>query len=55
MGDLNGANDAPAGAQVRVSLTYVHHLTLPSLFFFLADEPGGSTITLSAAKTSRRE
>jgi len=48
-------NSAPPGAQVRVTLTYVHQLLVPSLFGMLADDPDGRTRNLHEAAVTRRE
>lgn len=48
-------NSAPSGAQLRITLTYTHHILIPGLFGFLADPPGGSSRTLQAVGVVRRE
>lgn len=49
------ANSAPTGAMLRVTLTYQHRLLMGSLFARLADDPGGSDLTLTAHRYRRRE
>ncbi len=48
-------NAAPAGAQVRVSVSYEHPLVVPGLFGCLADEAGGQVRTLAVSAVMRRE
>lgn len=56
IGSGEGAqNNAPQGAQIRVQITYPHHLISGSLFSELADDPEGETMTLTACSTMRRE
>jgi hypothetical protein len=55
LGDAGAANDAMRGDQVRIRLTYDHPLVTGRLFSILADEPGGSTVEISAARIMRRE
>lgn len=55
LGDAEGHNDAPAGAQIRIALAYAHTLVAAGLFPSLGDEEGGSTITVTAASVMRRE
>ncbi len=55
LGDVGTENDAMRGDQVRIRLTYNHPLVTGRLFSILADEPGGSTVEISAARIMRRE
>jgi len=48
-------NDAPQGAQIRVGVSYPHHLISGMLFSSLADDPDGQTMTLTTASAMRRE
>jgi len=48
-------NNAPEGAQVRVSVSYPHPLLTGPLFARLADDPDTGTIILTAAMVMRRE
>ena len=54
LGD-SGENDAQRGDQVRITLTYDHPLLTGTLFSSLADDPGGSTVAISATRIMRRE
>ncbi len=47
-------NDAPSGAQIRITLTYPHPLVTGALFQSLAD-PGTSTVTVRASMVMMRE
>ncbi|MCX7597448.1 MAG: pilus assembly protein [Armatimonadetes bacterium] len=49
------ANNAPPGAQIRVSSTYRHRLVTGALFRWMADEPQTNVIILRAAAICRRE
>jgi len=49
------ANNAPPGAQIRISTTYKHKLLTGALFGWLADDPSMNAITLRAAAICRRE
>jgi Flp pilus assembly protein TadG len=49
------ANDAPQGAQIRVSTHYVHPFCTGSLFSSLIGRPGTTTMTLNAQMVMRRE
>lgn len=49
------ANNAPPGAQIRISSTYRHRLITGALFRWLADDPQRNEIILRAAAISRRE
>ncbi len=48
-------NNAPSGAQVRVSLSYAHEILIPGLFGFLTDEGRPGVCTLQASGVMRRE
>jgi Flp pilus assembly protein TadG len=48
-------NNAPEGAQVRVSVSYPHPLVTGPLFARLADDVESGTIILTAAMVMRRE
>ncbi len=52
-GDIQ--NNAPEGAQIRVQVTYPHHLISGRLFSQLADDPESQTMTLVTSATMRRE
>lgn len=49
------ANNAPPGAQIKISSTYRHRLITGALFRWLADDPQKNEIILRAAAISRRE
>lgn len=49
------SNNAPPGAQIRISTTYRHKLLTGGLFRWLADDPSTNTINLRAAAICRRE
>lgn len=53
--DGSGDNDAPQGAQVRVTCTYTHNLLTGPLFARLIGRPGESTMGLRAEMVIRRE
>ena len=55
LGTSGTENDAKAGDQIRVSLTYPHQLVTGGLFSGLADSPGTGSITLSTAIIMQRE
>ncbi len=55
LGDHEYFNDAPTGAQIRITLDYPHTLVTAGLFPQLGDEEGGGTVTLAAASVMRRE
>lgn len=55
LGDVEATNNAPYGAQVRVTITYPHQLVTGGLFSNLADDPDSQTITLIATRVMRRE
>ena len=48
------ANNAPSGAQIRITLTYPHELCTGSLFASLAN-PGTSTVTVRGNMVMMRE
>jgi Flp pilus assembly protein TadG len=48
-------NNAEAGDQIRVTLTYPHQLVTGGLFASLADDPESGAITLHTAIVIRRE
>ena len=48
-------NNAPLGAQIRVTITYPHPLVTGGLFAALADDPDSQTVTLRAQAVMRRE
>jgi len=48
-------NDAPANAQIRVSLTYLHPLACGSFFSRFVGEPGDTTVNLNTAMIMCRE
>jgi len=56
LGDSAAAptNNAPSGAQIRITLTYPHPLVTGALFKSLAD-PGTSTVTVRASMVMMRE
>ena len=49
------ANNAPNGAQIRVRVTYPHHLISGRLFSGWSDDPNGQIMTLTSTCTMRRE
>ncbi len=53
--DRDGQNVAPANSEVRVALSYEHHMLTGSLFARLTHTSGASTVELSASRTMRRE
>jgi len=56
LGDASGyENDAPANAQIRVSLTYLHPLACGSFFSRFVGEPGDTTVNLNTAMIMCRE
>lgn len=55
LGDNEDQNNAPAGAQVKITLSYPHTLVTAGLFPGLGDEEGGATVTLTAVSVMRRE
>lgn len=55
LGAQDGENNAGAGDQVRVTLTFSHRLIAGRFFSFMADQPGGTTRSVSASVTMRRE
>jgi len=55
LGDAGAENDAQRGDQIRITLTYDHPLLTGTLFSSLADDPGGSTVAISATRIMRRE
>lgn len=55
LGVADGENDATAGDQIKVTLTYPHALVTGRLFSGLADDPEQGTITLRAVIIMLRE
>jgi Flp pilus assembly protein TadG len=58
LGDAGGtqySNNAPQGAQIRLSCTYTHPLLTGSLFASLIGHPGATTLPLYAKLVMRRE
>ena len=55
LADCEGENDAPLGAQVRITVSYPHTLIVGGMLPGLADEQGGATVTLAATSIMRRE
>lgn len=53
--DGSGTNDAPQGAQVRLTCTYTHTLITGPLFASLIGRPGATTMTLNSQIVMRRE
>ena len=49
------SNDAPAGSQIRVSVTYLHPLITGGLFSWMATEPNENAVELSSRAVCRRE
>jgi len=49
------ANDAPAGAQIRVRTNYTHRFMTGPLFAGLIGRPGATTMNLHAEMVMRRE
>ena len=48
-------NDAPAGAFIKVEVSYPHSLIATGILPALEDDPGSGTINLTATATFRRE
>ncbi len=59
LGDVSSdegmTNDAPAGALIKVEVSYPHHLLAAGIVPGLEDEPGSGTINLTATASFRRE
>ena len=56
LGDIGGyENDAPANAQIRVSLTYLHPLACGPFFSRFVGDPGDTTVNLDTAMIMCRE
>ncbi len=59
LADVSGGegimNNAPAGALVKVEVSYPHSLIATGILPGLEDEPGSGTINLTATATFRRE
>jgi len=59
LGDISGdegmINDAPAGALIKVEVSYLHPLVATGLLPSLEDDPGSGTINLTGTATFRRE
>ncbi len=56
LGDIEGVeNDAPANAQIRVSITYLHPLACGSFFSRFVGDPGDTTVNLDSAMVMCRE
>ena len=56
LGDVGGVeNDAPANAQIRVSITYLHPLACGSFFSRFVGDPGDTTVNLDTAMVMCRE
>jgi Flp pilus assembly protein TadG len=53
--NLNGKNIAASGDQVRVHVSYPHHLVCGALFSCLADDPSTGVINLNVTRVMRRE
>ncbi len=55
LGDYDGENDAPANAQIRISLNYVHPLACGPFFARLFGAPGATSMDLATGMVMCRE
>lgn len=55
LGDYGEENDAPANAQIRVDLTYVHPLACGPFFGRFIGTPGATSVNLTTGMVMSRE